>query len=136
MFPILFRLIHCTTFLFLFFLSSCSKNESSYFPLQNIKSWFYKIDIGPGVNDVETTGEINASYKRNYSSLNHTSLKFNGNQISTHPILRDDGTIFFYQISPSGIFRNATQFINSKKINFEKKKRTVLPFPLKIGQKW
>ena len=116
-------------YVIIFFIISCSKNESNYFPLEKIKSWHYKIEIIPEVEDYIIYKKTNLSLGKKKIIVNETEMPF-------YPILREDGTILYYQVLKSGVFRNGIQFIKDQKINFEEKKRLVIPYPLEIGKKW
>ena len=62
-------------------------------------------------------------------------IKVEGKEKNVFPILREDGTTFYYEISKDGIYRNGVRFLKDKKINFDKK-RLVLPKPIKLNNKW
>ena len=77
----------------IFFLISCSQNESSYFPLSKIKSWYYKIEIFPEIEDY-------ILFKKTNLSLGKKKIIINESNVFFYPVLREDGTILYYQISP------------------------------------
>ncbi len=115
--------------LLLFFLIGCSESNNSYFPLGKVKSWSYKVEIEPEV-------EQKTIYKKINLSLGKKFLEINGEKNSIYPFLREDGSMFFYQDSNNGIFRKGFAFIKDKKISAEIKKRIVLPYPQDIGKQW
>lgn len=116
-------------FLLFFLLYSCSEEKTSYFPLDKIKSWSYSVEILPEV-------EKKMLYKKTNISLGKTKIaSMKGNQKS-FPVLREDGTSLYYQILPNGIFRSGVKYLKDSKISLEKKKRIVLPYPLKLNQEW
>ncbi len=117
-------------YLFLFvLLASCSETNDSYFPLDKIKSWSYKIEIKPEV-------EKKTIYKKVNLSLGKKLLEIDGKKSFIYPFLREDGSIFFYKKENNGIYRNGFAFAKDNKINPEKKKRVVLPLPYEKGKKW
>ena len=115
--------------LILFLLIGCAENDNTYFPLTKIKSWSYKIEIQPEV-------EKKTIYKKVNLSLGKKKLEINGEKNTIYPFLREDGSIFFYNIEKDGVFRKGFAFSRDNKINIEKKRRVVLPYPQNIGQKW
>jgi len=116
-------------FLLLFiFLFSCSEKKSEYFPLEKIKSWTYRVEIIPEV-------EQKVLYKKTNTFVGEKKIKVEGKEKNVFPILREDGTTFYYEISKDGIYRNGVRFLKDKKINFDKK-RLVLPKPIKLNNKW
>ena len=105
-------------YFFLFvLLASCSETNDSYFPLDKIKSWSYKIEIQPEV-------EKKTIYKKVNLSLGKKLLKIDGTKSILYPFLREDGSIFFYKKENSGIYRNGYAFAKDNKINPEKKKKS------------
>jgi len=116
-------------FLLLFvFLFSCSEKKSDYFPLKKIKSWTYSVEIIPEV-------EKKILYKKTNTSVGGKKIKVKGKEKNVFPVLREDGTTFYYEISKDGIYRNGVRYLKDKKINFDKK-RLVLPKPIKLNKKW
>ena len=115
----------------LFFLIACSKNEQSYFPFEQIRSWSYSIKIKK-IPELENS----VTYKKTTISLGRKKIKINNKSISSYPFLRENGTTFYYQTSDEGIFRKGIKFLESPNILLEKKKRTVLMYPLEVGKKW
>ena len=82
-------------FLLLFvFLFSCSEKKSDYFPLKKIKSWTYSVEIIPEV-------EKKILYKKTNTSLGERKIKVEGKEKSVFPVLREDGTTFYYELSTS-----------------------------------
>tara|TARA_B100000035_G_C20976364_1_gene543331 strand:- start:579 stop:1262 length:684 start_codon:yes stop_codon:yes gene_type:complete len=115
-------------FLFLFiFLFSCSGENSEYFPLKK-NSWTYRVEIIPEV-------EKKILYKKTNTSVGGKKIKVKGKEKNVFPVLREDGTTFYYEISKDGIYRNGVRYLKDKKINFDKK-RLVLPKPIKLNKKW
>ncbi len=117
---------------FLFFIlliTGCSNQDSSYFPLEKGKFWSYKIEIQPEV-------EKKTTYKKINITLGKKKLEIDGNKTFYYPFLREDGSIYLYNTSREGVYRNGFAFSKDKKISSEKKKRLVLPAPLEIGKKW
>ena len=115
--------------LLLFFLTGCSESNNTYFPLGEVKSWSYKVEIQPEV-------EKKTIYKKVNLSLGKKKLEINGEKNIIYPFLREDGSFFFYNIEKDGVFRKGFAFSKDNKINIEKKRRVVLPYPQNIGQKW
>ncbi len=113
----------------LFIISGCSDNNQSYFPLNSIKSWSYKVVIQPEI-DKETI------YKKTKISLGKKSLEIDKKKKSLYPFLREDGSVFFYKNYKDGIYRHGYAFARDKTIKLENKKRIVLPMPEKVGKKW
>ncbi len=116
-------------FLIFFLLFGCSENTNSYFPLGEVKSWFYKVEIQPEI-------EKKTIYKKINLLLKKKVLKINGEKKSFYPLLREDGSVFFYQSNDEGVYRIAYAFSKDKTIRSEKQKRMVLPASLKIGDNW
>jgi hypothetical protein len=117
-------------YIFLFFLIiGCSENNNSYFPLEKIKSWTYKVEIQPQV-------EKKTIYKKVNLSLGKKKIKIDGEKKKIFPLLREDGSVFYYATDKKGIYRNGLAFAKDQSIKFEKEKRIVLPLPLDIGKKW
>jgi len=120
--------------LFLFFLSllvvnSCSNESTSYFPFNKIKSWNYTIQILPEVDE-------SIIYKRTNESLEKIVIKDNDIDYEVFPILKENGTLLYYEILDTGIYRNGVKFNKDVGVNFEKKKRMVMPASLQVGEKW
>ncbi len=115
--------------LVIFLLIGCSENNNSYFPLEKKKYWSYKVEIKPEI-DQKTV------YKKVNLSLGKKKLQINGEKDSIYPLLREDGSIYFYALNKDGIYRKGSSFLRDKNINKEKSERIVLPKPQKIGRKW
>ena len=117
--------------LVLLILASCKKDNQKYFPLKNGHIWNYNVVINPGVED-----KIN--YKKINSSIEGTLIKKPGIEetIPVHPILREDDSIYYYSKNKNGIFREGIQFKRESPVIFEKNKKYVLKYPIKIGTKW
>ncbi len=116
-------------FLFFFLILSCSENDHSYFPLGKIKSWSYKVEIQPEIDKKIIYKKINLLLKKK-------ELEINGKKESFYPLLREDGSVFFYQANKKGVFRNAYAFAKDKTIRSERSKRMVLPASQNIGDMW
>ena len=114
----------------IFFLIGCSENNNSYFPLAKKKYWSYKIEIKPEI-DQKTV------YKKVNLSLGEKKLQINGEkEKSIYPLLREDGSIYFYSHNKDGIYRKGSSFLKDKNIHKQTSERIVLPKPEKIGRKW
>ena len=114
--------------LLFFFIFSCSEKKAEYFPLKKIKSWTYSVEIIPEV-------ERKVLYKKTNTSIGEKIIKIEGKEKNVFPVLREDGTTFYYEVSKDGIYRNGVRYLKDKKINFDKK-RLVLPKPIKLNDKW
>ena len=115
-------------FLLFFLLISCSEKKSNYFPLDKIKSWTYAVEIIPEV-------ESKILYKKTNTSIGKKKIKIQNEEKIFFPILREDGTTFFYEISDKGIFRKGVKYLKNKEINFENN-RLVIPSSIKIDESW
>ena len=111
-------------FFLLFLLISCSEKNSNYFPLDKIKSWTYAVQIIPEV-------ESKILYKKTNTSIGEKKIKIQNQEKKIFPILREDGTTFFYEITDKGIFRKGVRYLKNKEINFEES-RLVLPSSIKL----
>ena len=116
-------------FLSIIILSSCSNEASSYFPFDKIKSWNYTVKILPEVDE-------SIIYKKTNESLGKRVISNDDIDYEVFPILKENGTLLYYQISDSGIYRNGIKFVKDIGIKFEKTKRMVIPANLKIGERW
>ncbi len=117
-------------YLLLFFLIiGCSESNNSYFPLEKKKKWSYKVEIQPEI-------EKKTVYKKVNLSLGKKNIEVEGKKNTFFPLLREDGSIFYYEKDKKGIYRKGFSFIKDKSINFPKDKRIVLPLPLDVGKKW
>ena len=83
-------------FLFLLFLISCSEKQSNYFPLDNINSWTYSVEIIPEV-------ENRILYKKTNTAIGEKKIIIDNKEKKIFPILREDGTTFFYEITDQGL---------------------------------
>ena len=119
-------LIHLLSILIV---SSCSSESSSYFPVDKIKSWNYTVKIFPEVDE-------SIIYKKTNESLGKRIIKNDEDNYEVFPVLKEDGTLLYYEISDNGIYRNAIKFVKDVGIKFEKTKRMVIPADLKVGEKW
>ena len=116
-------------FLSIIILSSCSNEASSYFPFDKIKSWNYTVKILPEVDE-------SIIYKKTNESLGKRVIKNDDIDYEVFPILKENGTLLYYQISDNGIYRNGIKFVKDIGVKFEKKKRMVIPANLKVGEGW
>ncbi|MFL2661456.1 MAG: hypothetical protein ACJ0G4_05915 [Alphaproteobacteria bacterium] len=114
---------------FILFIIGCSNQNNPYFPLEKVKSWSYQVEIQPEI-------EKKTTYKKINIALGKRKLEIDGNKTFFYPFLREDGSIYLYNIDKSGIYRNGSAFSKDKRISSEKAKRLVLPIPLEIGRKW
>jgi len=115
-------------FFLLFLLISCSEKNSNYFPLDKIESWTYAVEIIPEV-------ENRILYKKTNTSIGEKKIKIQNQEKKIFPILREDGTTFFYEITDKGIFRKGVRYLKNEEINFENN-RLVLPSSIKLDEMW
>ena len=115
-------------FLFLLFLISCSEKQSNYFPLDNINSWTYSVEIIPEV-------ENRILYKKTNTAIGQKKIIIDNKEKKIFPILREDGTTFFYEITDQGIYRKGVKYLKNNKINLDDG-RIVLPSDIKVNKTW
>lgn len=115
-------------FLFLLFLISCSEKQSNYFPLDNINSWTYSVEIIPEV-------ENRILYKKTNTAIGKKKIIIDNKEKKIFPILREDGTTFFYEITDQGIYRKGVKYLKNNKINLDDG-RIVLPSDIKVNKTW
>ena len=115
-------------FLFLLFLISCSEKQSNYFPLDNINSWTYSVEIIPEV-------ENRILYKKTNTAIGKKKIIIDNKEKKIFPILREDGTAFFYEITDQGIYRKGVKYLKNNKINLDDD-RIVLPSDIKVNKTW
>ena len=115
-------------FLFLLFLISCSEKQSNYFPLDNINSWTYSVEIIPEV-------ENRILYKKTNTAIGEKKIIIDNKKKKIFPILREDGTTFFYEITDQGIYRKGVKYLKNNKINLDDG-RIVLPSDIKVNKTW
>ena len=115
-------------FLFLLILISCSEKQSNYFPLDNINSWTYSVEIIPEV-------ENRILYKKTNTAIGKKKIKIDNKEKKIFPILREDGTTFFYEITDQGIYRKGVKYLKNNKINLDDG-RIVLPSEIKVNKTW
>ena len=115
-------------FLFLLFLISCSEKQSNYFPLDNINSWTYSVEIIPEV-------ENRILYKKTNTAIGEKKIIIDNKKKKIFPILREDGTTFFYEITDQGIYRKGVKYLKNNKINLDDD-RIVLPSDIKVNKTW
>jgi len=115
-------------FLFLLFLISCSEKQSNYFPLDNINSWTYSVEIIPEV-------ENRILYKKTNTAIGKKKIIIDNKEKKIFPILREDGTTFFYEITDQGIYRKGVKYLKNNKINLDDG-RIVLPSEIKVNKTW
>ena len=114
--------------LFLLLLVSCSEKPSNYFPLDKVQSWTYGIEIIPEV-------ENKIFYKKTNTSIGRKKLKIGKSEKLVFPVLREDGTTFFYEITDKGVIRNGVRYLKDKEVNFDDR-RLVLPSSIKLNGSW
>ena len=115
-------------FLFFLLLASCSEKQSQYFPLDKIKSWTYAVEIIPEV-------ENKIFYKKTNTSIGKKKIKVKNEDKIIFPVLREDGTTFFYEITDKGIFRKGVRYLKDQEINLDDG-RLVLPSSIKLNKTW
>ena len=115
-------------FLFLLILISCSEKQSKYFPLNNINSWTYSVEIIPEV-------ENRILYKKTNTAIGQKKIIIDNKEKKIFPILREDGTTFFYEITDQGIYRKGVKYLKNNKINLDDD-RIVLPSDIKVNKTW
>ena len=115
-------------FLFLLILISCSEKQSNYFPLDNINSWTYSVEIIPEV-------ENRILYKKTNTAIGQKKIIIDNKEKKIFPILREDGTTFFYEITDQGIYRKGVKYLKNNKINLDDG-RIVLPSDIKVNKTW
>ena len=115
-------------FLFLLILISCSEKQSNYFPLDNINSWTYSVEIIPEVED-------RILYKKTNTAIGQKKIIIDNKEKKIFPILREDGTTFFYEITDQGIYRKGVKYLKNNKINLDDG-RIVLPSDIKVNKTW
>ena len=115
-------------FLFLFILISCSEKQSNYFPLDNTNSWTYSVEIIPEV-------ENKILYKKTNTAIGQKKIIIDNKEKKIFPILREDGTTFFYEITDQGIYRKGVKYLKNNKINLDDG-RIVLPSDIKVNKTW
>ena len=115
-------------FLFLLILISCSEKQSNYFPLDNTNSWTYSVEIIPEV-------ENRILYKKTNTAIGQKKIIIDNKEKKIFPILREDGTTFFYEITDQGIYRKGVKYLKNNKINLDDG-RIVLPSDIKVNKTW
>ena len=115
-------------FLFLLILISCSEKQSNYFPLDNINSWTYSVEIIPEV-------ENRILYKKTNTAIGEKKIKIDNKEKKIFPILREDGTTFFYEVTDQGVYRKGVKYLKNNKINLDDG-RIVLPSDIKVNKTW
>ena len=109
----------------------CSEKEYQYFPLSDGKIWNYSIVINPGVED-------KLVYKKTNFTLEKQTIlgREKKNKKQVYPIIREDNSIYYYAKNKNGITREGMQQRGDFPIKYEKDKKYVLKFPLKLGTEW
>ena len=115
-------------FLFLLILISCSEKQSNYFPLDNTNSWTYSVEIIPEV-------ENKILYKKTNTAIGQKKIIIDNKEKKIFPILREDGTTFFYEITDQGVYRKGVKYLKNNKINLDDG-RIVLPSEIKVNKTW
>ena len=62
-------------------------------------------------------------------------IKIGKNEKVVFPVLREDGTTFFYEVTEKGVIRQGVRYLKDKEINFDDS-RLVLPSSIKINKVW
>ena len=106
----------------------CSEKQSDFFPLDKIQSWTYGVEIVPEV-------ENKIFYKKTNNSIGKKKIKIGKNEKVVFPVLREDGTTFFYEVTEKGVIRQGVRYLKDKEINFDDS-RLVLPSSIKINKVW
>ena len=117
-------------FLAFLFTSSCSLQNNTYFPLNENMTWNYHIDIIPEIEKKSVYKKISSVLKKQ-KIINPSTNQ----EIYVYPLRRENNSIYYYYNSKEGILRFGKQY-NSNNIEFEKKKRYVLKYPIKKGNTW
>ena len=110
--------------------NSCSFQTSDYFPLNENMTWNYRIDIIPEIEKKSVYKKISSVLKK--QKIFHPEIN---KEIIVYPLKRENNSIYYYNNSNEGILRVGKQF-NSNNLEFEKKKRYVLKYPIKKGNSW
>ena len=110
---------------FVFVLVSCGNESNSYFPLKERGQWSYEVKITPEIEKPTI-----------YKKINYGVGKKQINNNSYFAILRENGSIYYYQKKKNGIYRNGFSFDKDNQISFHEKERLVLPNPISIGDSW
>ena len=95
------------------------------------------IKLSHGHTAVEIIPEVESKilYKKTNTSIGKKKKRFKMKKKNFFPILREDGTTFFYEITDKGIFRKGVKYLKNKEINFENN-RLVIPSSIKIDESW
>ena len=94
--------------------------------MDNINSWTYSVEIIPEV-------ENRILYKKTNTAIGKKIII--DNKEKNFPILREDGTTFFYEITDQGIYRKGVKYLKNNKINLDDG-RIVLPSDIKVNKTW
>ena len=113
---------------FLLIIVSCSEKKTNYFPLDRIKSWTYAVEIIPEV-------ENKIFYKKTNSSIGKKKIKVQNKEKILFPVLREDGSILYYEITDQGIYRKGIRYLKNKDMIIDEE-RLVLPSSIKLDQSW
>ncbi|MFL2555878.1 MAG: hypothetical protein ACJ0Q4_03370 [Gammaproteobacteria bacterium] len=106
------------------FCISCTKNDNSYFPLQNGLKWHYSVSL--------TTRD--GLEKQKYILHNKGSSSINGKLVYIRKSL--DGTNLHYSITNEGIYylgSSSNMLINPK---FSSNQSLIIPNPIALNKKW
>ena len=74
-------------------------------------------------------------YKKTNNSIGKKKIKIGKNEKVVFPVLREDGTTFFYEVTEKGVIRQGVRYLKDKEINFDDS-RLVLPSSIKINKVW
>ncbi len=113
---------------FLLIIVSCSEKKSNYFPLDRIKSWTYAVEIIPEV-------ENKIFYKKTNNSIGKKKIKVQNKEKILFPVLREDGSILYYEFTDQGIYRKGIRYLKNKDMIIDEE-RLVLPSSIKLDQSW
>jgi uncharacterized protein DUF3108 len=112
-------------FLCLFFLcTSCSQNESSYFPLSEGYKWIYDVTL--------TTQDEVLNQKYIFNNIGESELE--GKPVYLRKSI--DGTILNYSKSDKGIYYLGNIDSQSIQAEFNEDKQLVFPEMLSVGTEW
>ena len=95
------------TFIDSSFLSLLLRKKINYFPLDKIESWTYGVEIIPEV-------ENKIFYKKTSTSIGEKKIKFQNTEKKIFPVLRENGTTYFYEINSNGVFRKGVRYLKNK----------------------
>ena len=74
-------------------------------------------------------------YKKTNSSIGKKKIKVQNKEKILFPVLREDGSILYYEITDQGIFRKGIRYLKNKDMIIDEE-RLVLPSSIKLDQSW